>query len=304
MSKSIKSYGKIYNVGHRAVQDVFKDPVLVEEKVDGSQFSFGIIDMELVCCSRNRNLDLHNPDKLFAPAVLTVKSLADKGLLVEGALYRGECVSSTKHNTLKYGRVPKGNIALFDVDLGDQFYVSADSKIEIANRLGIDVVPCVFEGVVSSVEQIKELMQRTSFLGEAVIEGLVFKNYNRYHLDGKVMMAKYVSETFKETHRKNWKDKNPSNKDIKQQIIETFKTTARWEKAVQHLRDDGLLTDSPTDIGPLLKELNKDLLQECSQEISDMLFEWARKDIQRGVSNGFAEWYKEKLLANPFEEEV
>ena len=37
----LSSYPKVYAIGHRAIGDIFKDTVLVEEKIDGSQFSFG-----------------------------------------------------------------------------------------------------------------------------------------------------------------------------------------------------------------------------------------------------------------------
>jgi hypothetical protein len=38
----MQSYSSIFNLGHKAVADIFKTPVLCEEKVDGSQFSFGV----------------------------------------------------------------------------------------------------------------------------------------------------------------------------------------------------------------------------------------------------------------------
>lgn len=40
-SSSWNSYPQIYALGHRYLEDLLKDPVLVEEKIDGSQFSFG-----------------------------------------------------------------------------------------------------------------------------------------------------------------------------------------------------------------------------------------------------------------------
>lgn len=38
----IHSYSSIYALGHKALEDLLKTPVLVEEKLDGSQFSFGV----------------------------------------------------------------------------------------------------------------------------------------------------------------------------------------------------------------------------------------------------------------------
>jgi len=36
----LNSYPSIYNLGHHAIATLLDAPVLVEEKVDGSQFSF------------------------------------------------------------------------------------------------------------------------------------------------------------------------------------------------------------------------------------------------------------------------
>ena len=36
------SFPSVYAVGHAALADLFLDDVIVEEKVDGSQFSFGL----------------------------------------------------------------------------------------------------------------------------------------------------------------------------------------------------------------------------------------------------------------------
>ena len=41
------SYGKIFNLGHKETEALFDGPVVVEEKIDGSQFSFGSINGEL-----------------------------------------------------------------------------------------------------------------------------------------------------------------------------------------------------------------------------------------------------------------
>jgi hypothetical protein len=86
-----------------------------------------------------------------------------------------------------------------------------------------------------------------------------------------------------------------------ERIATAFCTEARWEKAVQHLRDDGALTDSPKDIGALLKALNHDIDVECKDEIKDALWQMFRKDILRVASRGFPEWYKRCLAAGEAE---
>lgn len=87
-------------------------------------------------------------------------------------------------------------------------------------------------------------------------------------------------------------------------IIETLKTPARWNKAVQHLKESNLLSDSPKDIGLLFKEVPNDILKEEQDWIKQQLFDWAWSHIVRGVTTGIPEWYKEKLLALQFEKEA
>ena len=297
MTERLGSYGKVYGVGHQAVADIFSGPVLVEEKVDGSQFSMGLRGGQLVCRSRNVQLDIHDAG-MFDRAVESASWIAQD--FVEGWT-RCEYLRTPKHNTLSYDRIPRHHLVLFDVDKGNQQYFDLGEKRAIAEDLGLEAVPTVSYGLIEGPEHIKELMQRKSFLGGEVVEGLVFKAYGRFLDDGKTMMAKYVSESFKETHRSDWKKRHPAATDIKQHLIAMFRQPARFEKAVQHLRDAGQLQNDPRDIGPLMKELARDLLEECAGEMADELFKWAKKDVVRGVTKGFPEWYKERLVASAFE---
>jgi hypothetical protein len=45
-----------------------------------------------------------------------------------------------------------------------------------------------------------------------------------------------------------------------------------------------------------MKELNKDLLAEETQQIKDWLFEFFWKQISHGVCAGFADYYKKMLM--------
>jgi hypothetical protein len=114
------------------------------------------------------------------------------------------------------------------------------------------------------------------------------------------MMGKYVSESFKEVHRHNWKQDNPTTGDILLRLVEEYKTPARWNKAIQHLKENGTLLNDPADIGPLMKEINEDILKECRDEIKEKLFEYAWRHISRNLTRGFPEFYKQKLLESQF----
>ncbi len=297
---NINSYPKIYNLGHKAIAEILDGPVLVEEKVDGSQFSFGIVDGELQCRSRKQQIILDAPPNLFADGVAAVQNV--EHLLTPGWVYRGEYMQKPKHNAISYGRIPKNHIVIFDICDGLESYLDVTNKAAEAERLGFEVVPVFFGGRVETMEQLIELLQTTSFLGEKKIEGVVLKRYDRFTIDGKAMMGKFVSEEFKERNSKEWKKSNPGMADVVQLLIAELKTEARWQKAVQHLRDDGVLVDEPKDIGGLMKAVGQDVREEEVEHIKERLFKYAWPKIQRGVTGGLPQWYKEELAKAAFVE--
>lgn len=292
----ISSYPNIYALGHRAITDILSGPVVVEEKVDGSQFSMSRIDGELCCRSKGQDLVVDAPEKMFSKAVATAEALD----LHEGWTYRCEYLQSAKHNTLAYSRHPFSHLVLFDVETGPQCYLSPEEKAAEAQRIGLECVPLLHHGVVVSLEQIASMMQRESFLGGCIIEGVVIKNYALFTPDKKVAIAKLVCDTFKEKHATEWKASNPTSRDVVQLIISALRTDARWQKAVQHLREAGSLTDSPRDIGNLIKEAQADIQKEEREWIAESLLKHALPQILRGAVAGLPEWYKNELAQRAF----
>lgn len=295
---SLSSYGKIYNLGHKAIYSLFESgTVSIEEKIDGSQISFGRRGNEYFVRSKGQNLTLSAPEKMFVKAVDTVMALNNR--LIDGYTYRGEYLQKPKHNVLAYDRVPAQNIIIFDIMTNqEQDYVPYDLKAELASHLGLEIVPqfkCVY-----NLDAIQNLLQDTSILGGQKIEGVVIKNYDRFGTDGKILMGKLVSAEFKEIHGGEWRAANPTKKDVIQLLIERYKTPTRWNKAVQHLREDGKITNAPADIGPLIREVQNDTFAECGDEIKEALYDWAKAQIARGMIGGLPEWYKSKLAEGQF----
>ena len=296
----ISSYPTVYQVGHKAISNLFFGEVIVEEKVDGSQFSFGVLEGELVCRSKGKQLILDAPEKMFVKAVETARELEPE--LHKGWTYRGEYLEKPKHNTIAYDRVPNKNIVVYDIMTEEQEnYLSYVDKVLEAGRLGLEFVPLLYSGVVKDYEMFAGFLDRVSVLGGQKIEGVVIKNYSQFTMEKKPAFGKYVSEAYKEVHDADWKERNPSKSDIVDQIILKYKTEARWNKAIQHLRDAGNLDGSPKDIGNLLKEVAQDVHKECQDEIKDILFTHFWHNISRGVTAGLPEWYKEELAKQAFE---
>lgn len=291
------SYPSIYNVGHAALAGFFDRWLNVEEKIDGSQFSFGVFDGEIKVRSKGKEMNVDSPEKMFAEAVEVVKYIAPA--LHDGWTYRGEYLQKPKHNALAYSRIPRNHIIIFDVNVEDEHYLSYADKEAEAHRIGLECVPLVATTREPSVEDFEAWLSRESVLGGQKIEGVVLKplNYDVFGRDKKCLMAKHVSEAFKEKHRVAWKVANPKQGDVIERIISTYAVEARWRKAVQHLREAGRINDSPSDIGALIQEIPADVLKECEAEMKAALWAWAWQHIKRGLTRGFPEWYKQELLA-------
>lgn len=298
----LHSYPSIYNLGHRAVADLLRGPVIVEEKVDGSQITFGVIDGELSIRSKGAEVHVAAPEGMFARGVEAIVAVADK--LVPGWHYRGEYLQKPKHNTLTYARVPANHIVIFDIDrdgIGD--FVPREEKERAASELGFECIPELFRGNVTDEQMLLTLLTTQSFLGGQQIEGVVLKpvNYDVWGIDKKVLMGKFVREDFKEMNAKNFRTENPKQGDVVQLIGQSLRTEARWQKAVIHLRERGEIESDPRDIGKLLKEATADIEKECADDIKERLYRWALPQIRRIATAGLPEWYKGQLLASQFD---
>lgn len=301
ISTSWHSYPSSYALGHRLVLEILQDEVFVEEKVDGSQFSFGVFNGELRARSKGAVLNLLAPEKMFTQIVDVIKEMNAAGLLRDGWTYRGEYLKVPKHNALAYDRIPNKHFIGFDINSGHETYLSYEEKVDEFARLGFETVPLLHRGRIEGYEMFREFLETISVLGGQKIEGVVIKNYSRFGLDKKILMAKFVSEAFKEVHSASWKEANPGQKDVLEIIKDQYRTPARWAKAVQHLREAGQLQNAPQDIPLLLKEVASDIHKEAADAIKEDLFKWAWPKISRGVIVGLPQWYKDELAKAAFD---
>lgn len=299
----ISSYPKVYNLGHPALEHLLDGEYIVaQEKIDGSQFSFMLdpSDGRIICRSKGQEVYENTTDKLFAAAVETART-ADLKL---GWVYRGEVLMKPKHNTLSYERVPTGNVILFDIELAPDVWASPLELFDEAHRIGLEAVPTLYSGDPSDFdfEELSQLLTMTSILGGSLIEGVVIKNHRRWGKDGKFLAGKHVSEAFKETHKKAWREGNPNRQDVLEVLIDEMRSPARWAKAVQHLAERGELEHAPQDIGKLIKESQSDIGEEELDYITTKLVGHFLPKILRGATAGLPQWYKEQLTEQQFEE--
>lgn len=298
----LSSFSKIFQLGSRPLATLFYGPVEVTEKVDGSQFGFGKINGELIARSKGKMIIFDACDSMFSQAITQVQRVADQ--LPDNTLFWAEYLNKPKHNVLAYERVPKNNLMLFGMcgEEGTNWHYDYDNLTDWAGILEFDVARLLHYGEINSADEIKELMDTDSFLGNVKIEGMVIKNWAQDVMIGGQyvypLCGKYVSDRFKEKMgaQKNKFSVRGRWEDYKQ----AFRTEARWHKAIQHLREDGALLDEPKDIGPLIKEINKDIVIEHKDEILAFLWSQFGKEILRTSIAGFPEFYKVWLLDKSF----
>ena len=322
--KMLPKYCKVLTLGSSRTERALCGSVVLQEKVDGSMFRFGINeDGEVSCGSKSVSFEPGHCEKMFKLGVDYVESITKSIELGidKDTYFFCEYLQKEKHNVLKYDRVPKNNLVLFDVMRNGE-WIGIDRKTleEYADYLGIDVVPELWRGEIeiqrvgagekfdrtkgyTHLDFLKNMIhQNMSFLGGVPIEGVVIKNY-RENIDvGGVLFplfTKYVREEYKEAHNSEWKMRSP--KGSMQEYIDGFCNEARWQKAVQHLKEKDELEQSPRDIGKLIAEVQNDIKKEEMDNIKDFLYKNFIKDITRRSVRGLPEWYKELLIKENIE---
>lgn len=280
----ISDYGKINTVGHRDLQQLFDGPVVVQEKIDGSQFS-AMVDNSgvLHCRSKGGPLDIEKDGAkgLFANSIRHLLTVKYK--MVPGFTYRFEAMSKPKHNVLVYARVPAGNSVLYDAFKPDGTMIELQSA---ALDLEVERVQQIFAGTASEA-QLAGFLAAKPQLGGAMIEGVVIKNYSLG------LKGKFVAPRFQEIMHNR-----PARLPKESSVVDLgrkYCSEARWEKAVAHLREQGKITESSKDIGTIIKEVQADILIECGEEIKQELFEALQKELRNAWIAGLPEWYLKRV---------
>ena len=276
-----KKYHKIIRYGHKSTQDVLNkgDYIIIQEKIDGANASFAVINGELKCWSRNRELNESNTLEGFYE---WVQQNVQVQKLLEGVVYFGEWTAQHKVSYEGYMK----QFFLYDIyNLHLEEYVSFSMVRDEAKRLGLQLIPVFFEGEFESFEQLMSYVGRTDLggklKGKPTGEGIVVKNVNYRDEFGKQVFVKLVIDGFREIQRqKQTKDPKKAFSEAESKVRECV-TLPRVEKQVFKLIDNGLLDREYgiEDMGFLLKHTSpmvaEDILKEEMQDFNVTI-----KDIQ------------------------
>ena len=104
---------------------------------------------------------------------------------------------------------------------------------------------------------------------------------------GNRLCAKVVTEAFQEG--------SYSATDNVRSAGAAFATEARFDKAWQHLRDAGELKGDRSDVGRLMRELNRDMTEENEEELKAALWPKIWKQILEDSSKGAADYFLERI---------
>ncbi len=298
----MRSYTKILTLGAEGTERALVGDVIVQEKVDGSQFRFGIDeDGRFRVASHHNELFPGGPCGNFDVAVQHVTMALHATEAIHRRLHGPdtwfycEYLLKPKQNTLAYDRVPQNHLILFDAWIAGA-WATRETLCLAASSLQIDVVPELYRGEIT-VDGLTALLATPSFLGNETVEGVVIKNYNELvAIGGRTfpLFTKLVRADFKERNKSEWKQNSGRSK--LDSFIESFRTEARWRKAVQRLDESGELERSPRDIGKLMRVIAEDIRDEEGENIRAELYKLYIGDICRTAQRGAAEWYKARLF--------
>ena len=295
--ESMRHYTKVLHLGDPLLQELFNGQIQIQEKVDGSQFRiYKDKEGNLHFGSHRVDFNESNTDKMFHKII----DNCNKELIncPNDTMIFGEYLQSTRHNTLHYEREPKNNLVIFDIFQNDK-WLDYDELRKFCEDYNFDCVPTFYrgEGNIVTKELMDKLIHTISFLGGTEVEGIVIKNHSKTYpveyLLGMPIMGKYVREEFKEKNNAVWKEikKSPVDK-----IKEMYAVEARWVKAVNRLKEEDKLTNTPKDLSILIPEVSRDIEEEDKEIIKNLLFNGYIKELKSAWTRGFPEWYKKRLL--------
>ena len=300
----IPGYGKIPQFGSKEFPKHFLKTHLVEieEKLDGSQFSFRKDEHGKVFAKSKKThftvndelLATTSPNSLFYGALSHLNKIRDR--IPKGYLFRGEVLKAPRHNVLEYGRAPEGNIVLFDVQPEGEWNMRSVAVKHFAELLGVEAAPLLGYSVPAcpmDVETLKKLVEGDSILG-GKREGVVLKCRAVKVQDG-YAKCKIVAESFRE--RKSDGSRGKRAKVLRaspiESIVAALTTDARYRKAYQSVRET-LNVDrlEPKDIGPGMKALALDINLEEQDWIKEQLWQAHRNTIVKKVSADWPDYVK------------
>lgn len=243
------------------------DKIVIQEKIDGANIGIRYDSETDMVIGQSHNYLLEEDSDFNG--FIKWKNKLDKNLvksvLGDNLVLYGEWL--VPHRVI-YPEERYNNAYFYDVyDIETESYLSQDKVKKIVTALNLIYVPVFYEGDFVSWEHCNQFVGQSQ-LGCETGEGIIVKNITRLNKTD-VFYLKIVHEKFREIKIQECdgpiKIKHKTESEL---LAETIITTARIEKILDKLVDEGFLPkDWGVDEQPIiLKNLTKYVYQDCMKE--------------------------------------
>ena len=246
--------------------------IVVQEKIDGSNASFKVVNGQILAFSRNTELDESNNLRGFYQWTQTL----DPSKLLEGVIYFGEW---TARHKIDY-KENLNKFFLFDIYNEHTLeYVSFSMVEDESKRLGLNLVPVFYIGKALSFEEIAKFAGQSKLTD--VGEGVVVKNYNYKNKYEAQVFTKIVTTEFQEMNGVKSPKVTTAKKDSFDQFLDTYMTKARVEKIIHKMVDEQVLSEDYAieDMGTILKNAGTRVYDDLIKEELDSLLKQLKAKV-------------------------
>jgi len=274
--ENFKTYHKIKRLGDEENKEIFTNPedeIIIQEKIDGGNFRFAILNGKLIFGSRTQQLtndegEDTNLNKNFKRCVEFVREKLTNcpHAFDLNLIFFGECC--VKH-TISYDWDKIPPFLGFDIyDIKEERYLDYRECYELYTSFGLPMVPLVGIKKAGEIKDVTDKMVPISMYSlesakDRKAEGVVYKNYT------KQIFAKYVRDAFKERNAEAFGGSpkyNKTGEDNNADFVFKYCTNARIEKNIFKLIDGGEELHMKL-MAKLPKVVYEDIIQEEWREI-------------------------------------
>ena len=279
-------YPKIKILGDRSNEGIFDVPgkVVIQEKVDGANFGFFVLDKEIYFCSHNNNLtdsiqirETGIPKKWRGVESVYDSFCSDASRFNENYYYYGE--SMQKHS-LSYDNI-NGFIGFDIFDMETELFLPYSEVRDIFQSLNLEFINvyCELSTENLSLDKLVDI-HKVSHYKDGKAEGIVIKRIENGHTG---LCAKIVDSGFGEQQKAPKVHHDYSNEMA---IADEFCTRGRIIKIIHKLEDDGEVIEMPI-MRKLIYSVTNDILEEeiiyISQNYKSIDFKAFNKSLSRNI---------------------
>lgn len=254
------------------------DYIVVQEKIDGANFSFGYDETTdgIKSCSRNRELGLGNNLRGAYEWSQQLDKTKVKKVLGNNLIIFSEWLIP---HSVPYPQNRYKNVYCYDVyDDLNKIYLPQSEVKRIVQELDLIYIPIFYEGEFTSWEELKQFIGQTKLDGEYG-EGIVVKNMTRLNDPNNRLpfYTKLVCEKFIETKGHDGvkvidTDKLAEKAKL-QKLVESIVTEARVIKLLHKMVDENIIPEDWDEkhMGIIAKNMGKNVYYDCVKEEEEIV---------------------------------